>query len=77
MLIERSCSDKARVVAADEREAGSRALLNLGHTFGHAMKPAPVTVPGCMARRSRPACAWPLIYRAGSAGLRRTNTRAL
>ena len=36
--IERSCTDKAAVVAADEREAGSRALLNLGHTFGHAIE---------------------------------------
>jgi len=36
--IERSCADKADVVAADEREAGSRALLNLGHTFGHAIE---------------------------------------
>ncbi len=36
--IERSCRDKARVVAADEREAGQRALLNLGHTFGHAIE---------------------------------------
>ena len=29
---------KARVVEADEREAGQRALLNLGHTFGHAIE---------------------------------------
>ncbi len=36
--INRSCEDKARVVAADERESGSRALLNLGHTFGHAIE---------------------------------------
>jgi len=36
--IERSCADKARVVAADERESGVRALLNLGHTFGHAIE---------------------------------------
>ncbi len=36
--IERSCKDKAAVVAADEREAGNRALLNLGHTFGHAIE---------------------------------------
>ncbi|WP_303908637.1 3-dehydroquinate synthase [Thiohalomonas denitrificans] len=36
--IERSCADKAVVVAQDEREAGSRALLNLGHTFGHAIE---------------------------------------
>ncbi len=34
----RSCRNKAEVVAADEREAGQRALLNLGHTFGHAIE---------------------------------------
>ncbi len=38
--IERSCRDKAELVAADEREAGQRALLNLGHTFGHAIEAA-------------------------------------
>lgn len=36
--IVRSCECKARIVAADEREAGERALLNLGHTFGHAIE---------------------------------------
>jgi len=36
--IEVSCSNKADVVAADERESGQRALLNLGHTFGHAIE---------------------------------------
>jgi len=36
--IERSCRNKAEVVAEDEREAGARALLNLGHTFGHAIE---------------------------------------
>ncbi len=36
--VERSCRCKAEVVAADEREAGRRALLNLGHTFGHAIE---------------------------------------
>lgn len=36
--IERSCRNKAAVVAADERERGERALLNLGHTFGHAIE---------------------------------------
>lgn len=36
--IERSCRNKAEVVAADEREGGVRALLNLGHTFGHAIE---------------------------------------
>ena len=37
-LIRRSCELKAQVVAADEREAGIRALLNYGHTFGHAVE---------------------------------------
>ena len=36
--VTRSCENKAVVVAADEREAGERALLNLGHTFGHAIE---------------------------------------
>jgi 3-dehydroquinate synthase len=36
--IETSCRAKAAVVAADEREGGARALLNLGHTFGHALE---------------------------------------
>lgn len=34
------CEAKARVVAGDERETGRRALLNLGHTFGHALEGA-------------------------------------
>jgi len=34
----RSCQHKARIVAADEHEQGERALLNLGHTFGHAIE---------------------------------------
>ena len=36
--IHRSCENKAAVVAADEHESGQRALLNLGHTFGHAIE---------------------------------------
>jgi 3-dehydroquinate synthase len=36
--IHRSCRNKAEVVAADERESGLRATLNLGHTFGHAIE---------------------------------------
>jgi 3-dehydroquinate synthase len=35
-----SCEEKARIVAADEKESGDRALLNLGHTFGHAIETA-------------------------------------
>ena len=36
--IHRSCKHKADIVSADEKEAGQRALLNLGHTFGHAIE---------------------------------------
>lgn len=36
--VHRSCHNKAEVVVADERETGERALLNLGHTFGHAIE---------------------------------------
>ncbi|MDD4912935.1 MAG: 3-dehydroquinate synthase [Sideroxydans sp.] len=36
--IARSCENKAEVVGLDERESGERALLNLGHTFGHAIE---------------------------------------
>jgi len=36
--IKLSCKDKADIVAADEKESGQRALLNLGHTFGHAIE---------------------------------------
>lgn len=36
--VRRSCELKAAIVAEDERETGARALLNLGHTFGHAIE---------------------------------------
>ena len=36
--VERSCIMKARIVEEDEKESGKRALLNLGHTFGHAIE---------------------------------------
>jgi 3-dehydroquinate synthase len=38
--VRRCCELKARIVAADERESGQRALLNFGHTFGHAIEGA-------------------------------------
>lgn len=38
--VKRSCENKASVVAQDEREGGLRAILNLGHTFGHAIETA-------------------------------------
>ncbi len=37
-VVRRCCEIKAEVVAADERESGLRAILNFGHTFGHAME---------------------------------------
>ncbi|MCH9698325.1 MAG: 3-dehydroquinate synthase [Gammaproteobacteria bacterium] len=36
--IQRSCEIKAAIVSADEKESGLRAILNLGHTFGHAIE---------------------------------------
>jgi 3-dehydroquinate synthase len=39
-VIRRSCEIKAAIVGRDEREQGERALLNLGHTFGHAIEAA-------------------------------------
>ena len=36
--IEHSCLNKAKIVSADETEQGIRAILNLGHTFGHAIE---------------------------------------
>ncbi len=38
--VKRSCEIKAKIVAADEQERGVRALLNFGHTFGHAIEAA-------------------------------------
>lgn len=38
IAIERSCINKAKIVSADETEQGIRAILNLGHTFGHAIE---------------------------------------
>ncbi|OFX06225.1 MAG: 3-dehydroquinate synthase [Alphaproteobacteria bacterium RIFCSPHIGHO2_12_FULL_63_12] len=38
VAVKRSCESKAEIVGADERETGVRALLNLGHTFGHALE---------------------------------------
>src|SRR6185437_13618109 len=38
--VRRSCELKAAIVAEDERESGARALLNFGHTFGHAIETA-------------------------------------
>ncbi|WP_371187226.1 3-dehydroquinate synthase [Thalassotalea maritima] len=37
-MVQRCCQAKADIVAADEKESGVRALLNLGHTFGHAIE---------------------------------------
>ncbi|GMQ96994.1 MAG: 3-dehydroquinate synthase [Gammaproteobacteria bacterium] len=66
--IKRSCENKADVVQADERESGQRALLNLGHTFGHAIEAGmgygnwlhgeAVAAGMCMAIRMSSALGW-------------------
>ncbi|HEX6792362.1 MAG TPA: 3-dehydroquinate synthase [Casimicrobiaceae bacterium] len=69
--IVRSCAIKADVVAADERESGERALLNFGHTFGHAIEAAQgygewlhgeAVAAGmmCAARLSERVCGFPV-----------------
>ena len=50
----RSCRCKADVVALDEKEGGLRAILNLGHTFGHAIGLRDMAT-GSMAKQSGPA----------------------
>ncbi|MDN5870434.1 MAG: 3-dehydroquinate synthase [Nitrococcus sp.] len=67
-IIEQSCRNKAYLVAADERESGQRALLNLGHTFAHAIETATgyrewlhgeaVAVGMCMAAHLSATMGW-------------------
>ena len=67
-IIERCCRNKAAIVAADERESGQRALLNLGHTFGHAIEGArgygdwlhgeAIAAGMCMAARMSTRLGW-------------------
>jgi 3-dehydroquinate synthase len=45
--VERSCEIKSAVVAADEKESGIRAILNYGHTFGHAIESGPCFTDLC------------------------------
>ena len=63
--IYRSCVCKADVVAKDEREGGLRAILNLGHTFGHAIETHMVMAPGCTVRPLVPVWSWLRICRPG------------
>lgn len=67
-IIERSCRNKAAIVQADEKEAGQRALLNLGHSFGHAIEGATgygpwlhgeaIAAGMCMALRMSASLGW-------------------
>ncbi len=50
-----SCRAKAAIVARDERETGERQLLNLGHTFGHALEVGVRISRCCTVRRSHSA----------------------
>ena len=46
-----SCRMKAAIVAVDEREEGDRALLNFGHTFGHALETETGFSAGCYTEK--------------------------
>ena len=50
----KSCEYKTDIVAEDEKESGIGAILNLGHTFGHAIEASTVrdTEVGCMVKQS-------------------------
>ena len=57
-----SCQMKADIVERDETEQGDRALLNLGHTFCHALEAATgILIAYCMAKGWPLAARWPLI----------------
>ncbi len=63
-----SCRAKAAIVARDERETGERALLNLGHTFGHALEAATGFPTGCSTAKVSPsAWCWRRSFRRNSA----------
>ena len=57
-VIARCCEIKAEVVGQDETESGLRAILNFGHTLGHAIETVRATGDICMARRSPSARCW-------------------
>ena len=57
-----ACRAKARIVAGDERESGSRALLNLGHTFAHALE-AEAAYDGSLLHGEAVACGIVLAHR--------------
>src|SRR5277367_6649567 len=58
-----SCAAKARIVAADETEQGERALLNLGHTFGHALEKLTDYDPGRLVHGEGVAIGMALAFR--------------
>ncbi len=63
-MIRRCCELKAMVVSKDERETtGLRAVLNYGHTFGHAIEAVMATDTTCMAKLSRSECKWQPTWR--------------
>lgn len=58
-----SVESKARIVAADEREAGERALLNLGHTFAHAFESCAGWDEGVLLHGEAVGCGMAMAYR--------------
>ncbi len=66
--------DQGRVVGQDERETGLRAILNFGHTFGHAIESGSATANGCTARPSAAAWSWRRTCRSGSAASMRPSS---
>jgi 3-dehydroquinate synthase len=65
--VEVSVAAKARIVAADEREEGVRALLNLGHTFGHAFEVSAGYGGGVLLHGEAVGCGMALAYRFSAA----------
>jgi len=61
--VARCCQIKAGVVGQDETESGLRAILNFGHSIGHALETLSVTARFCTVKPSRSARSWRPAFR--------------